>query len=75
MNVFLLQLCGCLVCGLGVWTLTDKWCFLYLMDVKTYKMTAWLLACTGMVSIVTAILGYTAVICESKCLLGAVSGI
>ena len=57
-----------------MWTLTDKWCFLYLMEVNTYKVTAWLLTGTGMMSVLTAILGYTAVVCESRCLLGTVSG-
>eukprot|EP00092_Neocalanus_flemingeri_P039712 GFUD01043246.1.p1 GENE.GFUD01043246.1~~GFUD01043246.1.p1 ORF type:complete len:280 (+),score=76.70 GFUD01043246.1:88-927(+) len=66
--VFLL--CGCLICGLGVWTITEKWCFLYLMEVKTYQVTAWLLVSTGVLSVLTAVLGYTAVGCESRCLLG-----
>ena len=41
--------------------------------VDTYMLLAWLLACTGMVSAMTAILGYSAVVCQSRCLLGLVS--
>jgi len=66
--VFLL--CGCLICGVGLWTLTDKWCFLYLMEVNTYKVTAWLLVSTGVMSVLTSLIGYTAVVSDSRCLLG-----
>merc|ERR1712179_299815 len=65
-------LCGCLICGQGIWTITEKWCFLALTMVDTYMLLAWLLACTGMVSAMTALLGYSAVVCQSRCLLGLV---
>jgi len=67
-NLFFL-LCGCFVCGIGVWLLTYKWSLLYLIDLPIYLMSAWLVALTGGFSVLMSLLGFTSVLCESKCAL------
>jgi len=62
---------GCAVSGLGLWTLLDKFDFIQLMTNGTYQATTWLLLCTGILSICTALLGYTAIAMESRCLLAS----
>lgn len=66
---FIFLLSGCLVCGLGVWTVLEKGLFINLLTVLTYEVTSWLMVCTGAVAILTALLGYTAIGLENKCLL------
>lgn len=66
---FIFLLSGCVVCGLGVWTVLEKGVFLRLMTVATYEVTAWLMVSTGCLAILTSLIGYTAVGMESRCLL------
>lgn len=66
---FIFLLSGCVVCGLGLWTILDKWVFVQLMASVTYEATTWLLVCTGCLSVLAALLGYTAIAYESRCLL------
>jgi len=66
---FIFLLSGCVICGLGLWTILEKWIFVQLMISSTYEVTVWLLVSTGCLSVVTALLGYTAVAWESRCLL------
>jgi len=66
---FVFMLSGCLVCGLGVWTVLEKGLFINLLTVITYEVTSWLMVCTGAVAVLTALLGYTAIGLENKCLL------
>jgi len=66
---FIFLLSGCVVCGLGLWTILEKWVFLQLMPSSTFEVTTWLLVCTGCLSVVTALLGYTAIAYESRVLL------
>lgn len=66
---FVFLLSGCVVCGLGLWTILEKWVFIQLMPSATYEVTTWLLVCTGCLSVLTALLGYTAIAYESRVLL------
>eukprot|EP00092_Neocalanus_flemingeri_P015485 GFUD01016762.1.p1 GENE.GFUD01016762.1~~GFUD01016762.1.p1 ORF type:complete len:274 (-),score=82.19 GFUD01016762.1:120-941(-) len=66
---FVFLLSGCVICGLGLWTILEKWVFVQLMASGTYEATTWLLVCTGCLSVVTALLGYTAIAFENRCLL------
>jgi len=66
---FIFLLSGCLVCGLGVWTVLEKGLFIQLLTVLTYEVTSWLMVCTGGVAVLTALLGYTAIGLENKGLL------
>jgi len=66
---FIFLLSGCVVCGLGVWTVLEKGVFINLLTVVTYEVTSWLLVCTGGVGVLTALVGYTAIGLENRCLL------
>lgn len=66
---FIFLLSGCVVCGVGVWTVLEKGLFIKLLTVLTYEVTSWLMVCTGGVAVLTALLGYTAIGLENKCLL------
>jgi len=66
---FIFLLSGCLVCGLGVWTVLEKGLFIKLLTVLTYEVTSWLMVVTGSVGVLTALLGYTAIGLENRCLL------
>lgn len=68
---FVFLLSGCTVCGLGLWTLLEKGDFIQLMANGTYQATTWLLVSTGLLSVVTALLGYTAIALENRCLLAS----
>jgi len=68
---FIFLLSGCAVFGLGLWTLLEKWDFIQLITNGTYEATVWLLVSTGLLSILTALLGYTAVALESRGLLAS----
>lgn len=68
---FIFLLSGCTVCGLGLWTLLEKLDFIQLMTNGTYEATTWLLVSTGLLSVLTALLGYTAIARESRCLLAS----
>jgi len=67
---FVFLLSGCVICGLGLWTILEKWVFVQLMSSVAYEATIWLMVSTGCLSILTALLGYSAVAFESRCLLG-----
>jgi len=66
---FVFLLSGCLVCGLGVWTVLEKGIFIKLLTVLTYQVTSWLMVCTGGVAVLTALLGYLAIGLQNKGLL------
>jgi len=66
---FIFLLSGCVVCGLGLWTILEKYPFIQLMPSSTYEASVWLLILTGCLSVVTALLGYTALAYESRGLL------
>jgi len=68
---FVFLLSGCTVFGLGLWTVLDKFDFIQLMSSGTYQATTWLLVSTGLLSIGTALLGYTAIAMESRGLLAS----
>ena len=40
--------------------------------IKNYEATTWLLVATGLLSVLSALLGYTAIALESRCLLASV---
>lgn len=66
---FIFLLSGCVICGLGVWTILEKWVFVQLMTTTTYEATTWLLVSTGCLSVLTSLLGYTAIAFENRGLL------
>ena len=41
--------------------------------IKNYEATTWLLVATGLLSVLSALLGYTAIALESRCLLASVN--
>jgi len=63
---FVFLLSGCVICGLGLWTILEKWVFVQLMPSVTYEVTIWLLVATGCVCVVTSLLGYTGLAFESR---------
>jgi len=68
---FIFLLSGCAICGLGLWTLLEKGDFIQLLTNSTYQATTWLLVATGILSVISALLGYTAIALESRCLLAS----
>jgi len=66
---FIFLLSGCVICGLGVWTLLEKSIFIQLLTNFTYKVAVWLLISTGLLSVLTSLLGYSAVAWQSRGLL------
>jgi len=66
---FVFLLSGCVICSLGLWTILEKWVFVQLMASQTYEATTWLLVSTGCLSVVAALIGYTAIAFENRCLL------
>jgi len=66
---FIFLLSGCIICGLGLWTVLDKWEMMTIIPSPVYQVTIWMVISTGFVSVVVALLGYTAVAFESRCLL------
>jgi len=68
---FIFLLSGCTVCGLGLWTILEKGDFIQLLSNGTYQATTWLLVSTGVLSVLTALLGYTAIALENRCLLAS----
>ena len=62
----LLQLCGTVTLGLGIWTLSQKWYYLYLVQDTVYKMMIITLVVTGTA---TAGLGCLGLLARSKTLL------
>jgi len=68
---FIFLLSGCTICGLGLWTLLEKGEFIQLLTNSTYQATTWLLVATGLLSVISALLGYTAIALESRCLLAS----
>ena len=73
-NPFLiLQLCGCILLGLGLWTVLEKWEMVLMMPSKVYEITIWLVVATGALSVLIALLGYSALAFESRHLLAWVA--
>ena len=68
-SFLLLQLCGCVLLGLGLWTVLEKWEMVLMMPSKVYEITIWLVVATGALSVLIALLGYTALAFESRHLL------
>lgn len=66
---FIFLLSGCVVCGLGLWTVLDKWEMVTIIPSPVYQVTIWMVISTGCVSVLVALLGYTAAAFESRCLL------
>ena len=85
-------MCGSAILGVGTWTLSEKWYYIYLIEDTTYKVTSChllttssdklllppqstilLLMLTGLVAVLTGVLGYTAILTSSKPLLAVVS--
>jgi len=66
---FIFLLSGCVICGLGVWTLLEKLVFVRLMTTSTYQVTIWLLVATGCLSVITSLIGYTSIALEKRGLL------
>jgi len=66
---FVFLLSGCVVCGVGVWTILEKGVYLWLLSVSTYTVTAWLLVSTGCLAVISSLLGYTAVALQNRGLL------
>lgn len=66
---FIFLLSGCIVCGLGLWAVLDSWELISITPGHVYQATIWLTISTGFVSVLVALLGYTAIAFESRCLL------
>jgi len=66
---FIFLLCGCIVFGLGLWTVLEKWEMVLMMPGRVYEVTIWLMMTTGAVSVLISLLGYSAVAFESRHLL------
>lgn len=66
---FIFLLSGCIVCGLGLWAVLDSWELVSITPGHVYQAILWMTISTGFVSVLVALLGYTAIAFESRCLL------
>lgn len=66
---FVFLLCGCVLLGLGLWTVLEKWELVLMMPSQVYEVTIWLVVATGALSVLIALLGYSALAFESRHLL------
>jgi len=57
------------VCGLGLWTVLDRWDMFTVLQCSVYQVSISLVIITGAVSVVVALIGYAAVAFESRTLL------
>lgn len=72
--IFLFQMGGGVVMGVGIWTLVDKGEYLSLLASSTFAVSAYILILAGGLVMVTGFLGCCAVIREQRSCLSTVRG-
>ena len=71
--MFLLQLSGIAVLGVGIWTVADKQQYVSLLTNATYELAAWVLIVAGCLVFVATVIGCLGVLRENRFLLLVVS--
>lgn len=72
-RLFLLQLSGLVVGGIGVWTVIWKHSYVSLLTTSTYPILAYALIVAGVLAVVGSWLGCGGVTAENRCVLLIVS--
>lgn len=62
-------LCGCVVLGVGIWTLVAKHQYIALLSTSIYPATTYVVIITGAVAILVGIIGCYGAIWENRCCL------
>lgn len=71
--IFVLQLSGLVVGGIGIWTVISKHSYVSLMTTSTYPTLAYALIVAGVLAVVGSWLGCGGVTSENRCVLLIVS--